>query len=379
MKNPQTDLFSDTAPVAAGTALRLGGPGAAPLSPAQQRFNRLLVRIDKLKGQIAEIQTLADAYRPLSQSTLAPLRKRQKGMLRRMTLWLDERLERKGLTPAQKRAGIEILCGLCETLAAGGDEAMAALHDKRSPRSLRQKEESHAAQMRAVVEGILGKPLDLSSQDESLDSLEAVLRASREHLQQAEQAEQDQREAAQANKKKKPTAAQRQAAQQQEDAATVLRQVYRQLASALHPDRERDPLEHRRKTALMSEANAAYGRQDLVALRQMQLLIAQVDSLHMRRQPAEKIAAMSRLLKQQAAELENELFSRQEQLQEEWGLECYQTPTAAMLRSYVALQEEALKDELAIMEADLRAVQDDAGFKRWLKGQTKMSRAMDHF
>ncbi|MDO8341245.1 MAG: hypothetical protein Q7T59_04680, partial [Candidatus Woesebacteria bacterium] len=126
MKTPQADLYSDAVP---GTALRLGGKGskgAARLSPAQQRFNRLLAKIDKLKSQVAEIQTLTDVYRPLYQSTLEPLREQQKGMMRRMALWLDERLERKGLTPAQKRNAIEILCGLCETLAAGGDEAMAA-------------------------------------------------------------------------------------------------------------------------------------------------------------------------------------------------------------------------------------------------------------
>ena len=379
MKTPQADLFSDAAPAAPGTALRVGGQGAARLSPAQQRFNRLLTRIDKLKGQIAEIQTLADAYRPLYQSTLEPLRGQQKGMLRRMVLALDERLARKGLSPAQKRSAIDILCGLCETLAADGDEAMAALHDRHSPRSLRQKEQDHAAEVRALMEGVLGKSLDMDPHDQSLDPLDAVMRASHEHLQQAAQAEQDQREAAQARKKKNPTAAQRKAGQQQEDAETVLRQVFRQLASALHPDRERDPAEHQRKTALMSEANAAYGRQDLVALLHLQLRIAQTDTQDLLQQPAERIAAMSLLLRQQVAELESELFARQEQLQQEFDLEFYQMPTAAVLRSQLALQELELKDELADMTDDLEAVQDDAGLKRWLKLQTKMSRQMDYF
>lgn len=380
MKTPQADLFSDTAPAASGTSLRLGGQDAARLSPAQQRFNRLLARIDKLKAQIAEIQTLADAYRPLYQSTLEPLRGQQKRLLRRMVLALDERLARKGLTPAQKRSAIDILCGLCETLAAHGDEAMAALHDKHSPRSLRQKEQDHAAEVRALMEDVLGKSLDMDPQDESLDPLDAVMRAGHEHLQQAAQAEQDEREATQARKKKKPpTAAQRKAGQQQEDAETVLRQVFRQLASALHPDRERDPAEHQRKTALMSEANAAYARQDLVALLHLQLRIAQTDTQDLLQQPAERIAAMSLLLKQQAAELQSELFARQGHVRQEFELEFYQTPTAAMLRSQLALQEHFLKDELADMADDLEAVRDDAGLKRWLKSQTKMSRQTVYF
>jgi hypothetical protein len=42
-------------------------------------------------------------------------------------------------------------------------------------------------------------------------------------------------------------------------------------ASDLHPDRETDPAEHARKTILMSEANAAYGWRDPMALLQLQL------------------------------------------------------------------------------------------------------------
>ena len=379
MKTSQADLFSDTAPAALGTDLRLGGKKAARLSPSQQRFNRLLEKIDKVKNQIAEIQTLGDVYRPLYESTLAPLRKQQMSAMRRMALWLDERLERKGLSPAQKRAGIEILCGLCRTLAADGDEAMAALHDKRSPLSLRQQEEGQAAVMRSMIEGVLGKPLDMDPHYVSLDPLDAVMRASHEHLHEAAQAERERYDAAQARKKKKPTAAQRKAGQQQEDAETVLRQVFRQLASALHPDRERDPAEQRRKTALMSEANAAYGRQDLVALLHLQLRIAQTDTRDLLQQPEERIAAMSLLLKQQVAELESELFARQEQLEQELDVDFFQVPSAAILQSYLTLQQCALKDELASMESDLQAVQDDAGFKRWLKMQTKMSRQMDYF
>ncbi|MBA3593035.1 MAG: hypothetical protein H0W47_04455 [Polaromonas sp.] len=65
----QTDLFgNDTAAASAaaatptGTALRLGSKDAR-LSPAQKRFNQLVERIDKLKGQIADVQALADVHR----------------------------------------------------------------------------------------------------------------------------------------------------------------------------------------------------------------------------------------------------------------------------------------------------------------------------
>ena len=361
-----------------GKALRLNaGKGAAKLSAAQQRFNRLLAKIDKLEGQVTEMQKLGDAFRPLYDSTLAPLRQAQTAMIRRMALHLDERLQRKGLTPAQKRNGLEILCSLCEMLAMKGDAEMAALHDQRSPRTLRQKEEAQAAGLRAMMEDALGQSLDMDAQDESLNPMEALLRAGEAGLSAAMQAEEEREAAAQARKKKNPSPAQHKAAQEQEDADSVLRQVYRQLASALHPDRERDPAEQQRKTALMSEANAAYARQDLMALLHLQLRIAQADSQDLLQQPEERIAAMTRLLKQQAAELESELMARQQHLQQEFELEFYQQPSAATLRRQLEQQEKDLKDELAFMEEDLQEVQDDAGFKRWLKEQVKMSKTRD--
>ena len=389
MRKPKTkhtpDLFAEAAPqgvaASASSALRLDGDkGGPPLSAAQQRFNRLLAKIGKLEGQVTELQTLADAFRPLYQSTLEPLRQEHRALMRRMALVLDERLQRKGLTPSQKRDGLTILCDLCETLAAFGDEAMAALHDQRSDRSLREKEQDHADLMRSMMEQALGGPLDMPAQDDSLDPLEAVMRAGRERLHEAIQADEAKREAAQAKiKKKPPTPAQRKAGQQQEDADTVLRQVYRQLASALHPDRERDPAEHRRKTALMSQANAAYAKKDLVALLHLQLQIAQADMQAMLQQPEERIAAMSVLLKQQAAELESELFARRQHLKDEFDLEFYQTPTAATLRRQLEQEAKDLKDELAFIQADMALVQDDAGFKRWLKEQVRMSRETGYF
>jgi hypothetical protein len=355
----------------------LPAPACAWAAPKPSRF--LLASIEKFNAQIAETQMLADTYRPLYASTLTPLREQQLASMRRMALHLDERLGRKGLTSAQKNSLIEILCGLCEQLAAAGDEAMAALHDKHSPKSLREMEEEEAAGVRAMMKGVLGDRLDVDLDDESLDPmarLEALLRASQEHAAH-EEAQAQRRQAGKA--RKKPTAAQLKAGQQQEDAKTVLRQVYRQLASALHPDREQDPAERQRKTALMSEANAAYGRQDLVSLLHIQLSIEQLEPGAISEMPETKIAAMTTLLKQQAAELEDELMGRREQLRQAFQLDFYQTPTAATLKSQLAMEEEFLRDELAQMEEDLEMVQDDAGLKRWLKIQKQLARQVDFF
>ena len=371
---------SDVPVVAGGTGLRVGGAQAQPLSAAQKRFNKLLDSIDKFKAQIAEAQRLADTYRSLYSDTLTPLQAQNNAAMRRMALLLDERLERKGLSAAQKKSLIEVLCGLCELLAASGDEEMAALHDKHSPQSLREMQEEESARVRNLMKNALGDRLDVDLEDESLDPmarLEAFLSAAK--AQQADEEEQAQRHHAAKASKKPPTAAQRKAGQQQEDAKLVLRQVYRQLASALHPDREKDPAEHRRKTALMSQANAAYAQQDLVTLLHIQQRIAQLEPGAISDMPEARIAAMTTLLKQQAAELEDELLGRQEQLRQAFNLDFFEKPTEASLQRNLTLEAEELEAMRLQMEEDLQMVQDDAGLKRWLKIQKELARQVSFY
>ena len=369
------------APVAAGgTGLRVGCAQAQTLSPAQKRFNKLLDSIDTFKAQIAEAQRLVDTYRVLYSDTLTPLQAQNNAAMRRMALLLDERLERKGLSPAQKKSMIEILCGLCELLAVSGDEEMTALHDKYSPQSLREIKEAESARIRNMMKNALGDRLDVDLEDESLDPmarLEALLSAAKAH--QADEEAQAQRHHAAKASKKPPTAAQRKAGQQQEDAKLVLRQVYRQLASALHPDREKDPAEHQRKTALMSQANAAYAQQDLVTLLHIQQRIEQLEPGAISDMPEARIAAMTTLLKQQAAELEDELFGRQEQLRQAFNLDFFEKPTDASLQRNLALEAEELEEMRRQMEEDLQMVQDDAGLKRWLKIQKQLSRQVSFY
>ena len=384
---PQPDLFNDLAVRAdadadanassdhnrmTGKALRLAEPGAASarLSPAQKRFNNLLARIDKLKAQIADMQTMTDAHRMVHQATLAPLRERFHLSMRAMARWLDERLQGKGLTAAQSRAAHDIFYGLCESLAAEGDDEMRALHDNRSPQSVQEKRRATAADMQAQMESFLGKSLNVDIAQDGQDPLEALLHQAMGQFGQQADAQQAEQAAA------KPDAAERQAAekaqQQQDDADTVLRKVYRQLASALHPDRERDPAAQKRKTALMSEANAAYAQQDLMALLHIQLRIEQASPQSLSQIPAQQMASMTLLLRQQAEELKGELQGREHALMHEFSLPPYDRLSAGSLRQQLWAEEHMLMQDLAQMEQDLLIVKFDQGFKDWLKRQKKL-------
>lgn len=366
----QADLFGEDpalSPPPAAVSMPALSPGATgqPLSPAQQRFNRLLARIGKLKQQMEELQALADTQRPLHHRTLHPLREHRLALMRQMALWLDERLQRRGLSIAHKQVATDILCTLCESLAADGDEEMRALHDRHSQLSIEEKQQAAAASMRAMMESVLGHPLDAEL---PLDSLEDVLRAGLAQQREAAEADRPHTKA-----RRKPTAAQRRADQQQQDAETTLRKLYRQLSSALHPDREPDPEERTRKTVLMVETNTAYQRRDLVALLHIQLRIAQTDPQALSRMAEEKIESMSLLLRQQTAELERELDTYKQRVLQEFGMRPFESLTVASLRRHLSQEAQALKQDVAAMERDMSSVRDDASFKRWLKQQKQLS------
>lgn len=239
------------------------------LSPAQQQFNKLLERIEKLKNQLNALQQMCDAHRPVYLQKMTPLRQQHHELMRKMVLWLDQRLQRKGWTAAQKRTAVMILCDLSFQLAVQGDVEMKAFHDKHSAENFVEKERAASIELHDAMKEMFGESF---FDEESMDSFEDVFRAGMERVREIEAAEQ---EAHQARKrKKKPNAAQLKAQAEQADAQSTLRKVFRQLASVLHPDRETDPEQRARKNTLMSEANAAYERSDLIELLKIQYALS---------------------------------------------------------------------------------------------------------
>jgi hypothetical protein len=342
---------------------------AGPISPAQKRFNQLLNQTETLAKKIEDMLKLADAHRLVAERTLAPLEKERIALMRQMAVWLDARLQRKGLSAKQKGIAREILCHLAAQVASTGDEAMHVLYEAHSDTTLADEEKAAAADMKMFMEDMLGE--EMGDGNTPFESLEDLLRASMAKMQEQTAAA----EAARARKssKRKKTAAQLKAEAQMADATGALRTIYRQLVSALHPDRETDHAEQLRKTALMKEANAAYEKRDLLALLQLQWRAELLDANQMAHMAKEKLAALTTLLKDRAAVLTRELYAVERQMVGEFNLPMVSTLSAAALRRHLNESELDLRSEITMMKQDLHVVQDDARFKRWLREQQKAS------
>lgn len=380
----QASFFPENEPVQApsadpGTSLALGALkfSAAQLSPAQKRFNQLLAQTETLARKIESTRQATDTHRVLCSSRLHPLEKERDAYMRQMALWLDVRLRQKGLTDKQSRIAREIICRLAAGLAVQGDEAMQALHDAHSPHALEDEEKAATASLQQAMEDIFGE--SLGEGHSPFESMEDLMRAAMQKMSTAQTAQQtanDERDA-QRNAKRKKSAAQLKkeelAATQAQDADGALRTLYRQLASALHPDREPDPQEQLRKTALMKDANAAYERRDLLALLQLQLRADLADGDKVATMAKDKLAAMTTLLKDRVVVLNRELFVAEQQAVEEFGLPPYYPFSETGLKRQLVLQQQDLQADIAMMQQDLQRVQDDAHLKRWLKQQHKLA------
>jgi hypothetical protein len=382
---PMTSLPETPLPAAPTlAALTVQASAQAPLTAAQQRFNELLARIEQLSGQIQRLQAWSDRHRYAHIQTLRECVQQAQAQRKSLLLFLHERLQMADLTVQQQRMARSKLRSLIDQLAVTADpqvQALADLYVNDEDTQEAAEEQAEAAQrLRERIEQALGQPIDKPSQ---YQTPEEMMQAGMRQWQRQQQAD-DERKAAKRAARKSQQQAQKQAhqksaaaengtappaARQEADAKSAIRTIYRQLASALHPDREPDAQERVRKTALMSEVNAAYEKNDLTTLLRLQMQVAQVNPQSTSRLADDKLRAMALLLKEQVAALEDDLDQLQSRLSQELCVPVRaEADEAAMTQSLQRIQADQ-RHTVDSLAADLRRIQNEAELKRWLKAQ----------
>ncbi|WP_143474097.1 hypothetical protein [Limnohabitans sp. B9-3] len=346
---------------------------AAELTAAQKRFNTLLARVSALSDSIATLEALSTQHRSSHLTAMSALKSQEDAARKNLLLYLDGCLHQADLNPKHRRSATQIILGLCEALAHKNDGQVQAVfnqhHSEEDAQALAEEARAGAEHAKAVFEDLFGKPLHGA---DDLHTAEAVFEAGLRQYREQQQRLEDKRQAKKA--KKKPAARQLKDAQQKMDANTALRTVYRQLASALHPDREPDETERLRKTALMSEVNAAYDRKNLSELLKLQLQLAQIDSAALSRIADDKLNAMCLLLKEQVEALEEDEAQAQFEIRHYLGVNDLDHISAESLARALAIQLRDKEHEVDTLERDLRRIQSEAELKRWLKEQAQLAK-----
>jgi hypothetical protein len=347
----------------------------APLSAVQQRYNGLLARLGVLSSQLARLQAWSDQHRHAHVQALYQAAQHTRALRQNLLLFLHEQLQGDVLTLQQQRMARTQVRLLIAQLGAVADPQVRAVADlyRLDEDELAEERAQEAQRLREQIEAALGQPIHNPGQ---YQTPEEMMAAGMRQWQRQQQADEERKAARRAARKmlKKP-AAHAQAQALQLDARSAIRTIFRQLASALHPDREPDVQERERKTALMSEVNAAYEKNDLGTLLRLQMQAALPGASGASPLADEKLAAMCLLLKEQVNALEDDLVQLEAELTQALCVPVSaQRSEATLTQALQALQAEQrhVADSLS---SDLQRIQNEAELKRWLKEQSREFKA----
>lgn len=347
----------------------------ASLSPAQQKFNHLINKIEAQKKKLATWQeTIPQCQQEITRK-LTPLRAAFSEHQAEMVVLLDTLYTQKKFSSLQYEKISHLITSLCEELIHHhGRDDLKPLYDFHSDQSFDEAAQEDSATLKSFFEQELDIELDDEFDFSDPDAMSARL---------AEEMQARQQHAQESRARRKKTAKQlNNEAREKEEATQIsksIQAVYRQLVAALHPDRESDPAERARKTELMQKLTVAYGNKDLMQLLEMQLSIEQIDQNTMGNIPDERLKCYNTILQRQLEELRQEVMQVEHDIREMAGLARHEPLSPTRLFNLVNENARMLRSKINRIQRDLMLFNDINHFKAWLKGYRLPSSEFDQF
>ncbi len=343
------------------------------VSKAQSKYNALNKKITTQKQLLQEWQETIPKFHLLFSTEYEPAQEQfTEAQLEFMRL-LDSAYHAKGFSKADKKKLSHIIVEIAsDVLSVREDEEVIALHDRHNDidfNSAKQESEAFAGDLiKFMFEkelGIdLGDEFDVSNPEQAKKIIEETIQnyeAEQEKIQQ-------QQEAKPAKKKTvKQLAKEEQERTEQENISKSIREVYRKLTSECHPDREPDEAERARKTELMQRINAAYSKKDLLALLELQLELAQIDTHYINNLAEDRLNYINKVLEEQLMEIEDEIYDISDPFRMKLGLQPWEKLTSKQMLQAFNDDIAMLKEEIVNINRDLLIFQDFAELKRYLK------------
>ena len=349
------------------SAMALADQPAPILTPAQRTFKRLIEEIEKIENRQQELGGLLDTFRSLFAAKLHPLQDERDMIHRALVLFLDAQLVRDGWSQFDRSTMRQVLCKMAELLFGGKyHDEMEVLFDRHSEVSLADRTAEQKRELAEDLEAAFG--VELKTAADSEQTPEEMLREALRQLEADEAAGAQADEARAAMKRNtRKSARVREEEKQALDAGNLLKQIYRKLTSALHPDRETDHEERLRKTALMTEVNKAYADGNLLKLLHLQWEALKIDARAAGAMADDKLKVINQTLAKQRDELKVECRELETMIREKFHL----PPTGALT---MASLQKALKSQAANarigngnLRHDLTSIRHSrAEFKIWL-------------
>ena len=274
----------------------------------------MIAKIATQRQALTEWNAFITVYQKRFATEITPLNTKLRTHRIALVGLLDRAMEGRGLNKTQReKAGALLLDELSDILDDGNESELIQLYDKHSDVSFEEEQQAGMNLIRELAANAFGVGFDEAAApvtpEEMAELISEKLRAS--HDANVSDAINDSRADEQRpNRKKGAKTLAHEAAQAKaaEGASRSIREVYRKLVSELHPDREPDANERKRKTELMQRVNVAYEAGDLLALLELQLSIEQINPDALASMADERLAHFNRVLKDQSERLQDELF-----------------------------------------------------------------------
>jgi hypothetical protein len=370
------DLFSDSISNAPTIKIK---QKSEHLSKPQKLFNSLIDRIGKQRVLLAAWESAIPRFQQHYAAELQPMVERTAALRTEFVLRLDWAYGQKGLSKTERRYVRDLLSDLAGELANESDNAeMKALYRKYVGVDFDQEEAEMMSEMKAMMEhelGMdLGDDLNMDSPDDFIRQVQARLAEEQEKQANAESARQARRK-----KSAKQHAREEKLREEENRLNLSLREIYRKLCSALHPDRELDPAERERKTALMQRVNQAYDKKNLLQLLELQLEIEHLDQTSLNSFSEERLAHYNKLLKEQLTELEEQVRYVDYDFRMRFGIDPYASLKPDTLMRLLEKDIVLVRQQLRDIESDLNAARSIATLKTLLKEMRRQQREDDYF
>ena len=341
----------------------------APLTADHKRFNTLIRQIAQARQTHADWEENLPLFAQKYTKVVGPLQDSIADMTRKLSFALDALLDQPGWSRQELAQLRELVCGTASHLlsARGPDEELQALFDKHSEIDFETSQGREHARFQELA-GQFGVT-DIESTDGEVMSADELARRMFEQMA-AHAAAAEQRKAAKARRKGK-SAAQRKAEEQAALALQSVREIYRRLASAVHPDREPDPALRASRTTLMQKINQAYAANDLLTLLEIQMQLELVDAIG--NVGTQRLKLYNKALADQLAAMKEKTAGVQADFQQRYGLDPFRMVNPRKLGDLIQEHAGALRAGVAQQQRDLRTLRDRVTAKRWLKQQRRLA------
>ncbi|WP_201446126.1 J domain-containing protein [Burkholderia gladioli] len=389
-----------------GAILLVPQDGSAGLSPSQRSFNALTRQVAARRERLRAWETVWPPFQQRYVDEWVPLARELSARETELVRQLDVAAEMKGLSRAERELVSQLIVHFARPLlgadadrelrailARHGAAAMGQAAGDAGRRGSKSRRRDAAPAEDAAPGHAAAEPPEDESEEAMMLRIQAELDAQEARASadaQARQAQRGERQRASNSKRKAAEAARAAAAQAQPESpaeaeadrtdteavpemapaqvSRSLRDLYRRLASALHPDREPDADERERKTALMQRLNRAYDKQDLLQLLELERDLGAADADRLAGAGDELLRHYNGILKAQLASLDRELHRVEADFRHGYGI-----GANAVLSPDTALRTlgddiAGLRRALAELERDLLALREIGALKDWLAG-----------